>query len=136
MVPSGLELLSPAWLPLYQDHSEELFFSSLVLFACVSSLCLHSVQHATWGHSGCMVADEASPLLRHHPAISTRLSPRHCVADLLCKPPFPRAPERQGEHCFLLILYLQTQWNESSVILPLRCGPIWRTITACSILSR
>lgn len=67
----------------------------------------------------------SSPLRRHHPAISTRLSPRHRVAGLLCKPPFPRTPERQGEHCFLLVLYPQTQWNESSVILPPRCGPTW-----------
>lgn len=75
VVPSGLELLSSPWLPLYQDHSEEVF-SSLVLFACVSSLSLHSVQHATWGHSGCMVADEVlsspeAPSSHFHSAFPT-----------------------------------------------------------------
>lgn len=55
VVPSGLELLSPAWLPLYQDHSEELFFlhlCSLHVFlpsiSIVSSMLLGGTVDVWW----------------------------------------------------------------------------------------
>lgn len=83
--------------PLYQDPLDKLVLSSLFLFASVPSLSLSCAQHATWEHSGAVVAfllfsdsagdwgcQRASPWPMPQPGISSPLSLCHhavCASD-------------------------------------------------------
>lgn len=63
-------------------------------------------------------------LPRRHPAIFTCFPHTTVWQTSSANCAFPEL-QKDREHCSPLVLYPQTHWDESSVLLPSRCGPTW-----------
>lgn len=134
MWPHWPSVHGPAWLSPLPGPLRSVFFFTCALcnyffpLSAVSNMLLGSTVEKWLPSSPSLILQEvwavsrASPLLMHHPAISTLplCGKRHL------QPATSQCSRKRGEHCFLSVPYPQTHWGESSVVLPRpRCGPTW-----------